>query len=85
MRQLLVTILIFNYSSHPAALWEKYKDFLSKDYLISTIPHKSLPNLDSDLYFLNKALIEIENNLQNNVCLYLYIQEIRVHQLPLIL
>ena len=44
LRQLFVTILIFNSPSALLVLWEKYKGYFCEDFYISA--HKSLPNLD---------------------------------------
>ena len=62
LRQLFVTILIFNTSINPLTLWEKYKDYLCEDFYIRA--HKSFPNLDCDQYAIDNALIDIENRLQ---------------------
>ena len=61
LRQLFVTILIFNTPSNPVALWEKYKTYFCEDFCIRA--QKSLNNLNCDQYALNKALIDIENHL----------------------
>ena len=64
LRQIFVTILIFNTPSNPIAPWKKYKDYLCEDLYIRA--HESITNLDCDQYAINKALIDIENRLQTH-------------------
>ena len=62
LRQLFVTIFLFNEPSDPLALWNKHKVSLSEDYLFKA---KILtPNLELNEYLTNKALRDIQYRLE---------------------
>ena len=62
LRQLFVTILLFNLSSDPLALWNKHKVSLSEDYLFKA--RILAPNLESNECLTNKALSDIQYRLE---------------------
>ena len=62
LRQLFVTIFMFNEPSDPLALWNKHKVPLSEDYLFKA--RVLAPNLVLNEYFTNKALRDIQYRLE---------------------
>ena len=58
LRQLFVTILLFNEPSDPLTLWNKHKVSLSEDYLFKA--RVLAPNLELNEYLTNKALKDIQ-------------------------
>ena len=62
LRQLFVTILLFNEPSDSLALWNKHKVPLSKDYLFKA--RVLAPNLELNEHLTNKALKDIQYRLE---------------------
>ena len=63
LRHLFVTILLYNESCNPVALWEKYKYAFCDDFLHRA--RKSVPNIEVDEHILNAALVDTDKRLQN--------------------
>ena len=62
LRQLFVTILLFNEPSDPLALWNKHKVSLSEDYLFEA--SVLVLNLELNEYLTNKVLRNIQYRLE---------------------
>ena len=61
LRQVFVTILLFNEPSDPLAFWNKHKVSLSEDNLFKA--RIIVPNLELNEYLTNKALRDIQYQL----------------------
>ena len=62
LRQLFVTLLIFNEPADPLVLWNKHKESLSEDFLFRA--RAISPNLELDEHILKSALLGIEHRFQ---------------------
>ena len=62
LRQLFVTLLLFNEPADPLVLWNKHKESLSKDFLFRA--RVISPNLELDEHILNSTLLDIECQLE---------------------
>ena len=63
LRQLFVTLLLFNEPADPLVLWNKPKESLSEDFLFRA--RVISPILELDEHILNSALLDIECRLEN--------------------
>ena len=64
MRQLFVTILLFNVPTDPLVLWENHKVSLAEEFL-----HRaklSVPDVQLDEHILNSVLLDIEQRLEKH-------------------
>ena len=64
LRQLFVTILLFNEPSNPLDLWDKYKASLAEDFLCHA--KTLIPDIVLNVHILNKVLLDIGNRLQKH-------------------
>ena len=64
LRQLFVTILLFNEPCDPLALWNKHKASLAEDFLLRA--RILFPNVKLNASVLNSALLDIENRLEKH-------------------
>ena len=62
LRQLFVTLLLFNEPADPLILWNKHKESLAEDFLFRA--RVISPNIELDEHILNSALLDIEYRLE---------------------
>ena len=63
LRQLFVTLPLFNEPADLLILWNKHKESLAEDFLFRT--RDNSPNIEFDEHILNSALLDIEYRLEN--------------------